>query len=478
MNKTHEEIDINLIDPAPWNKRGEITPESIDKLKKSIEAVGLIHSPVVRRVDVGQGRNGRFQILAGECRFTACKLLGWAKMPADIIEDCDDVLARSITTLENLMRQDLTPIQEAESLADLLKQGMTQAQIAAHTGRPESWVCRRIAITTLTQAWRDLAAKHKLTAVALELVARFPTDTQDQVAAGLTPQDQDTYLARGGNTKMLRQLLTRYVRNLSSAAWRDAHVEWCQGCQKRSDACTDLFEQSAQAYCLDPQCWGRRELGHIEELRKDAEKEHGNGIASAMLADLADYKEEHAKTHSVPVFISSGARAGTIVWTRPDKKEKTKAVAKTATTGKKKVQQPTLEEKRMNWVIGHIIERLKASSAKKGETTPFASKTLAEVVRFVSAFGTSSKADHLGSNAADKWQEVSSTGDDWQSALWKSIVPVLVGRIEVSRIIGCSEHYEEALRVAGWCFGADRLDLIAAAIVAIKEPKKKANGTR
>lgn len=433
--------------PAPWNKRDEITPASVADIMESIKTSGLIHPPVVRRD--GQGR---YQILAGHRRIAACKALGMETIPCDIVHDTTDAEAHSITVLENLHRANLTPLQESEALADLLAAGMTQADIAAHTGHPTSWVCRRIAITTLTPTWRDLAVKHSLKAATLELVARFPPATQDLVVKNMAEHDAGTYLSRGGDTKLLKQLLSHYVHNLGGAPWG---AEACKGCQKRSDANTDLFDVSSTAYCLDPACWDAKERARIEEA-KAAAKELYKDIACKPTADLAEFKEEETPTHSVPVFITFGARAGTVVWTRPVvKKDKT-------TGGGNKGGGPTPDEKRMSEAIARVRALLDGTMGDKAVTTsPLDKLTDAQVIAVAAAFGNE-HGSYLKENA-DPWAAIRTSSVAVliaRRAVWNHVEPILLKRITAPKITGCEPQYDEAMQVAEVLFGfsPDQID--------------------
>lgn len=455
--------------PAPWNKRAEITAESVSDIMGSIKTSGLIHLPVVRRD--GQGR---YQILAGHRRVAACTALGMETIPCDIVEATDEE-AHAITVLENLHRANLTPLQESEALADLLAAGMTQADIAAHTGHPTSWVSRRIAIASLVPVWRELAVKHNLKAATLELVARFPASTQALVVNNMAEHDAATYLSRGGDTKMLKQLLSHYVHNLGGAPWG---VEACKGCQKRSDANTDLFDVSSTAYCLDPACWDAKERARIEEA-KAAAKELYNGIACKPTADLPDFKETETATHSVPVFVSFGARAGTVVWARPTvKKDKT-------TGGGNKGGGPTPDEKRMNEAIQRVRALLDGTmGVDKNKSpityaTPLDRLTQLQIIALAAAFGTNHGEYSKGNT--DHWCNVREADHTdamltARRALWNHIEPVLLKRIIPLKITGCKPQYDEAMQVADVLFGfsPDQIDEQAKEAKAVARAAMKA----
>lgn len=109
--KMTSDIPMVLIDPSPYQARGYIDEKGIIELTESIRIDGLINPITVRT------QNDRYELLAGERRWRAVKLLEWEKISA-ITKDVDDYQARRIVLTENLMRENLTEIEEIHANAD------------------------------------------------------------------------------------------------------------------------------------------------------------------------------------------------------------------------------------------------------------------------------------------------------------------------------------------------------------------------
>ena len=130
-------VPIWLIDPNPFQTRRVFDDEKIEELAASIQAVGLLNRILVRpHPDIP----GRFQLVHGERRLRACKRLGWETIPA-IIRDLSDAQMAEINLVENLQREDLNPIEEAEGFQMLIDRfGFTRTTLAERVGKSRPYV--------------------------------------------------------------------------------------------------------------------------------------------------------------------------------------------------------------------------------------------------------------------------------------------------------------------------------------------------
>ena len=110
------ELSISMIDPKSDQPRKSFDKASLEELAKSIEENGLLQPILVREY-----ANGRYQIIAGERRFRASKIAGLDEIPA-IILDRDDRKVAEISLIENIQREDLNPIEEAEGYKALMEE--------------------------------------------------------------------------------------------------------------------------------------------------------------------------------------------------------------------------------------------------------------------------------------------------------------------------------------------------------------------
>jgi len=137
---------VPLVDvqPNPDQPRKHFAPDKLAELADSIKARGLLQPIIVRRVESG------YQLLAGERRFRAAQLAGLDKLPA-LIRAADDPL--EVALIENLQREDLSPLEEAEGLALLIERhGYSHREVAELLGKSRPYVSNTLALTRLPEA--------------------------------------------------------------------------------------------------------------------------------------------------------------------------------------------------------------------------------------------------------------------------------------------------------------------------------------
>src|SRR5881275_1104616 len=132
------------VQPNPDQPRKHFAPDKLAELADSIKARGLLQPIIVRRVESG------YQLLAGERRFRAAQLAGLDKLPA-LIRAADDPL--EVALIENLQREDLSPLEEAEGLALLIERhGYSHREVAELLGKSRPYVSNTLALTRLPDA--------------------------------------------------------------------------------------------------------------------------------------------------------------------------------------------------------------------------------------------------------------------------------------------------------------------------------------
>ncbi len=169
------EVELALVDPPDEQLRADLDPDKLEELARSIGREGLLQPPGLRPVD------GRFVVVWGHRRTEACRLLGWRRMPACVVEgDPDQLLVKSAA--ENLERSDLTPVEEAAAV-DRLYQSMGQDvdAVARRINRSRGWVESRLRLlawpgdvsAAVHQGRLSLAAGAELAAITEDVHRRF-----------------------------------------------------------------------------------------------------------------------------------------------------------------------------------------------------------------------------------------------------------------------------------------------------------------
>lgn len=141
----HIDIDINLIDPNPYQPRKEFDDDELKALSESISICGIIQ-PIIVRVS-GQGR---YQLIAGERRLRASKLLEKTEIPA-VIQKVDDILMSIMALAENLDRTDLSDYETGMSLASIQSNFKNKTELAEYFRRTKKDIDRLLAFNSFPQ---------------------------------------------------------------------------------------------------------------------------------------------------------------------------------------------------------------------------------------------------------------------------------------------------------------------------------------
>lgn len=154
------QIPLQQIAPLPGQPRKHIDQDALAELAESIKAHGVIQPIVIiPRKAAAETDIARYSIVCGERRFQACKLAGMDAIPA-LIRDYEDDEVALLALLENLQREDLSPLEEAEYLVQLKqKYGFTEEQLGERLGKSRDYVHMRLRLLNLApdivQTWRE-----------------------------------------------------------------------------------------------------------------------------------------------------------------------------------------------------------------------------------------------------------------------------------------------------------------------------------
>ena len=145
------ELKIVEIERSPYQPRREFKEEELKELGESLKNNGLIQPPTVRK-----NERGRYELICGERRLRAAQMIGWDKIRVTLV-DADAQTAAVMTTTENLQREDLNPIEEAESYRNLQEQfNLTQAEVAEKVGKGRATVANSTRLLELPEEVRGL----------------------------------------------------------------------------------------------------------------------------------------------------------------------------------------------------------------------------------------------------------------------------------------------------------------------------------
>jgi|SRR5271155_647787 len=152
------QIDIDLIEPSPYQPRTRFREEALDELARSIQSSGIIQPLVVRSV------GKRYQLIAGERRWRAAQRAGLTSVPA-IVRQVPDELALEMTLVENIQREDLNAMEQARAFERLMDEfHATQEAVAERTGKDRATVANAIRLLKLEPTIQEWIEEGKLTA--------------------------------------------------------------------------------------------------------------------------------------------------------------------------------------------------------------------------------------------------------------------------------------------------------------------------
>lgn len=175
-------LDIEQIEAGKYQPRKIFDQEKLKELASSILANGLVQ-PII----VSSGNNGKYQIVAGERRYRACKLAGLKEVPV-IVKNLSDKEMLEIALIENIQREELTAIEEAEGYDKLMKEfGYTQAELADSVGKSRSHIANLLRLNNLPDSIKDMINNGQLSMGHARCLIGF--EGAEEIAAKIIAND-------------------------------------------------------------------------------------------------------------------------------------------------------------------------------------------------------------------------------------------------------------------------------------------------
>jgi ParB family transcriptional regulator, chromosome partitioning protein len=152
------QVDIDLIDPSPYQPRTRFREDALEELARSIRSSGIVQPLVARRI------GNRFQLIAGERRWRAAQRAGLTRVPV-VARNVPEEMALEMTLVENLQREDLNPIEQAHAFQRLTDEfHLTQEQVADRTGKDRATIANALRLLKLEAPIQDLLEEGRLSA--------------------------------------------------------------------------------------------------------------------------------------------------------------------------------------------------------------------------------------------------------------------------------------------------------------------------
>jgi ParB family chromosome partitioning protein len=173
-----KQLPVDLLQPGKYQPRTDMHTESLEELANSIRAQGVLQPIVVRELD----RSGRYEIIAGERRWRAAQLAELHEIPA-VIRDVPDEAAIAMALIENIQRENLNPVEEANALQRLIDEfEMTHQQAADAVGRSRAAVSNLLRLLSLTDEVKKLLEHGDLEMGHARAILGLEGEAQSQAA--------------------------------------------------------------------------------------------------------------------------------------------------------------------------------------------------------------------------------------------------------------------------------------------------------
>ena len=177
-------LPISQVESCSSQPRKLFDPDALADLADSIRQHGIIQPLTVRKL-----QSGYYQIIAGERRWRAARMAGLTQVPAVVIE-ADDRKAMELAMIENLQREDLNPMEEAEGYRTLMEQyGLTQEETSQRVGKSRSAVANALRLLNLCKEVRALVEEGKLTGGHARALVPLTAEMQQKAAAVIVKDD-------------------------------------------------------------------------------------------------------------------------------------------------------------------------------------------------------------------------------------------------------------------------------------------------
>ncbi len=402
MKPQLKELPMDKVTPTLDNPRRALTLKdpALKELATSIKSIGLLHPVVVRPV-IGSTTD-LYDLRAGRRRYQAHQINKATTIMA-IVRDMTDDEAREATALENLQREDLTPLEEGRSIKMLLDGGKDATAIASDIGKHVSWIHRRAKLVDLTETWvrayeDPKQACSKWSAAHLALIARFEPDVQERIFKAFTKN----YWHNADSLEDIQEYLNEFCMTLAKVPWDlkddalDKKAGGCTACQKRAHACPELFETGDKVIdktdrCLDRSCFKRKSAKCLQAKEAELRKKHPNlvlisyqgGGSKKSIAAWSAAPAKKTTKGALPAMALGGKDEGELKYiTTTAVDRKTGLPKKRPTTSySSEAKELTLVEKRQElnqrrWaaVSANLAERLTLPSEKASGHSLFAGK--------------------------------------------------------------------------------------------------------
>ena len=215
--RSSREVPIEALQSNPYQPRRRFDSEDLNSLVASVKEKGILQPILVRRIDGAEGAAEHFEIVAGERRWRAAQQAQLHRVPV-VIKDLDDTETLEVALVENLQRQDLSPLEEAQGYSRLMEEfGHTQERLAQVIGKSRSHLANMLRLMALPDEVKAMLDDGRLTAGHGRAILGLKNPVavaRRIVMQGLSVRDSER-IAQGSTGKSPRQKTVKNADTVS-----------------------------------------------------------------------------------------------------------------------------------------------------------------------------------------------------------------------------------------------------------------------
>jgi len=261
---TIEEIAISKIVASKFNPRNSFPEDTLVELAKSIQEQGLLSPIKVRPL-----ANGKFEIVYGERRYRAAKL-NKSKTISAIVEELSDEQAEDAALTENLMREDISPLEECRAFNRKLEMGYDVKTLSVHFGKSLPYIYSRIKLNNVIPAFEELFANNEINIGFLNEIANLSVLTQENLFENHFAGDYNDW--RKLSNKEFAKSVNRYY-SCKISEYKYLLETCCKECPHNSMTAS-LFVDEKQAACFNLECFKEKLTDYLACLALKLKKEN------------------------------------------------------------------------------------------------------------------------------------------------------------------------------------------------------------
>lgn len=286
INGVAMELSLAEIKASKLNPRKTFDEAALQELADSLREQGMIEPLVLRKL----GDDG-YEIIAGERRWRAAQMAGLETVPVRVLSDIDDRRALELALVENLVRRDINPIEEAEGFVKLRELGWKVEEIASKVGRDESTVSNRTRLLELPDPIREKIGTGVLSASMGKALLQYAKVPKMMTALAALAE-------KGATTKAIEKC------DYNSFDYKDWHtlplksLESYSGCKFDMESCAGCNLKRGRN-CLDEDCWTKKNDEAAARLKEQIAAQAAEMHAGEFLTKGLEYRKDF-------VWLTSG----------------------------------------------------------------------------------------------------------------------------------------------------------------------------